>query len=159
MLIFQSRIQVAPQGGQVRVNGYGTYQQNTLGRRDVTPPQHSQQPSLSSIRQSPLLSDRSGVNVPPPQPLVSRYESVQKNGNFHPITFREQSPYQRSAIKLSSFSENKGSGIYGTSGIGGGTGNSVQWGGTQRAAPGQPGQLLWNTPGTSNGQNKVNFVL
>ncbi|UMM42501.1 hypothetical protein L5515_018307, partial [Caenorhabditis briggsae] len=128
-----SRIQVTPQGSQIRVNGYGGLQQNTLSRRDVTPPVHSQQPSLSSIRQSPMLSDRSGVNVPPPQPLVSR----------------EQSPYQRSAIKLSSFSENKGSGIYGTSDIG--SGNNVQWGGTQRVAPGQPGQLLWNTPGSVNG--------
>uniref|UniRef100_A0A1I7TW84 Protein tincar n=1 Tax=Caenorhabditis tropicalis TaxID=1561998 RepID=A0A1I7TW84_9PELO len=134
-----SRIQVTPQGSQIRVNGYGGLQQNTLTRRDVTPPQHSQQPSLSSIRQSPLLSDRSGINVPPPQPLVSR----------------EQSPYQRSAIKLSSFSDNKGSGIYGTSGIG--SGNTVQWGGTQRTTPGQPSQLLWNTPNT-NGHNKSSLT-
>lgn len=135
-----SRIQVTPQGSQIRVNGYGGLQQNTLQRREVTPTQHSQQPSLSSIRQSPLLSDRSGINVPPPQPLVSR----------------EQSPYQRSAIKLSSFSENKGSGIYGTSGIG--SGNNVQWGGAQRAAPGQPGQLLWNPPGATNGHNKSSLT-
>uniref|UniRef100_A0A8R1DUB6 Uncharacterized protein n=1 Tax=Caenorhabditis japonica TaxID=281687 RepID=A0A8R1DUB6_CAEJA len=134
-----SRIQVTPQGGQIRLNGYGNLQQNTLQRRDGTPPTHSQQPSLNSIRQSPLLSERSSMNVPPPQPLVSR----------------EQSPYQRSAIKLSSFSENKGSGIYGTGGIGGG--NLVQWG-TQRSAPGQPGQLLWNTPGNSNGQNKSSLT-
>ncbi|KAF1748362.1 hypothetical protein GCK72_024829 [Caenorhabditis remanei] len=135
-----SRIQVTPQGSQIRVNGYGGLQQNTLQRRDMTPPQHSQQPSLSSIRQSPLLSDRSGINVPPPQPLVSR----------------EQSPYQRSAIKLTSFSENKESGIYGSSGIG--SGNTVQWGGTQRAAPGQPGQLLWNPPSNTNGHNKSSLT-
>lgn len=93
--------------------------------------------------------------MPPPQPLVSRYLGKLYVQHFDIIfeKFREQSPYQRSAIKLSSFSENKGSGIYGTSGIG--SGNNVQWGGAQRAAPGQPGQLLWNPPGATNGHNKV----
>ncbi|CAI5455339.1 unnamed protein product [Caenorhabditis angaria] len=140
-----SRIQVTPQGGQIRLNGYGGLQQSTLQRQDFGSQPSAAGQSINSIRQSPLLSERSSVvNVPPPQPVIGR----------------EQSPYQRSAVKLSSFAEsNKGSGgIYGTTGISSST-QSVQWGGTaQRVAPGQPGQLLWNNTNGQSSQNKSSLT-
>ncbi|CAB3399529.1 unnamed protein product [Caenorhabditis bovis] len=128
----QSRIQVTPQNGQIRINGYGT--QGTLQRREITP---QQQQVLNSVRQSPLLSERSSMPAAP-----------------QTMNTREQSPYQRSAIKLTSFAEGKsGSGIYGTTGIN--TSNqSVHWGNSQqRAPPGQPNQLIW-----SGSQNKSSLT-
>ncbi|KIH69291.1 hypothetical protein ANCDUO_00367 [Ancylostoma duodenale] len=51
------------------------------------------------------------------------------------LLFRDQSPYQRSAIKLTSFNATEKGGVYGSV--------PSQWA-TQRAPPGQPSQLLWS---------------
>ncbi|KAK6033416.1 hypothetical protein OSTOST_00376 [Ostertagia ostertagi] len=49
---------------------------------------------------------------------------------------RDQSPYQRSAIKLTSFNTSDKGGVYGSV--------PSQWA-TQRSSPGQPSQLLYNS--------------
>ncbi|CAD6193127.1 unnamed protein product [Caenorhabditis auriculariae] len=125
-----SRVQVTPQGGTIRLNGgpqYTASQQNTLQKRSI-----EQQPptQMNSVRQSPLLSERSSVG---PAPSAASNQ-------------REQ-PYQRSVIKLSSFNnlDNKpiNGGVYGSS----------QWS-AQRAPPGQASQLLWSQKQTPTGSSQ-----
>ncbi|CAJ0947364.1 unnamed protein product, partial [Mesorhabditis belari] len=124
----QARIAVPPNGPMstsMRVNGNGQYatgmQQQLLQRQ----PSDGQGASVSAVRQSPLLGQEGRPGA------------------------RDPSPYQRTAgVKMSSFNstENKGSmsGIYGTV--------PPQWNASssQRAAPGQPQQLLWNGSGQTN---------
>ncbi|ETN83675.1 hypothetical protein NECAME_07280 [Necator americanus] len=106
-----------PQYGKIESNysNYGTYAR--------MPPQNS--PSvISGVRQSPLLGERgsiSGVNG--------------IGSNLMTTSARDQSPYQRSAIKLTSFNATDKGGVYGSV--------PSQWA-TQRAPPGQPSQLLWS---------------
>uniref|UniRef100_A0A7I4Z6J0 Protein tincar n=1 Tax=Haemonchus contortus TaxID=6289 RepID=A0A7I4Z6J0_HAECO len=111
----QSRIPIPP--GQhlsaVAMNNSGYSQQKT------------NTPSvISAVRQSPMLSERS-------------YGGHQgASSNIMTTSSRDQSPYHRSAIKLTSFDTSDKGGVYGSV--------PSQWT-SQRAPPGQPGQPSYNS--------------
>ncbi|RCN27445.1 hypothetical protein ANCCAN_26819, partial [Ancylostoma caninum] len=79
---------------------------------------------ISGVRQSPLMGERGSI---------SGINGV--GSNIMTTSARDQSPYQRSAIKLTSFNATEKGGVYGSV--------PSQWA-TQRAPPGQPSQLLWS---------------
>ncbi|EPB79360.1 hypothetical protein ANCCEY_01519 [Ancylostoma ceylanicum] len=116
-----------PQYGKIEstYSNYGTYAR--------MPPQNS--PSvISGVRQSPLMGERgsiSGINGVGSNIMTT-------SASLTCVTLllpRDQSPYQRSAIKLTSFNATEKGGVYGSV--------PSQWA-TQRAPPGQPSQLLWS---------------
>lgn len=111
----QSRIPIPP-GQQVNamsLNSSG-YSQQQINSPSV----------MSAVRQSPLLSERSS------------YTGHDGTGSkVMSTSSRDQSPYQRSAIKLTSFNASEKGVVY----------SSVpsQWA-TQKVPPGQPSQLLYS---------------
>ncbi|WKY16218.1 hypothetical protein Q1695_001142 [Nippostrongylus brasiliensis] len=110
----QSRIPIPP-GQQVSTM--------TLNNSGYSQQQNSSPSVISAVRQSPLLSERGSYTG--------------HNGtssNLMNTSSRDQSPYQRSAIKLTSFNASEKGGVYGSV--------PSQWA-TQRAPPGQPSQLLY----------------
>ncbi|KAJ1359784.1 hypothetical protein KIN20_018587, partial [Parelaphostrongylus tenuis] len=79
---------------------------------------------ISTVRQSPLMSGRRSFT-----------DHNGTSSNPTATTNRDQSSYQRSGIKLTSFNANEKGDVY--------CSIPSQWA-TQKAPPGQPSQLLWN---------------
>ncbi|PAV80944.1 hypothetical protein WR25_04777 isoform AG [Diploscapter pachys] len=140
-----SRIPVAPNqsGAVVRQPGMGGYapssqQSSTMQRR---PSGDNQPSSMSNIRQSPLMGER-GING------INGQQSQGVNG-FGSTREREQSPYQRSAVKLSSFNNGDSKNGYGSAQPASG------WSASQRPTPEQNSGSQHSSWNGSNSQATV----